>query len=76
FSHDDGKDGRDYRNRGVGGNQSLSRLYIPDGLDEYAYLNKQDATTAVRRIVLPMARDSPFGRLSTEALVLFRKKNG
>ncbi|KAF1795443.1 hypothetical protein JG687_00008664 [Phytophthora cactorum] len=51
-------------------------LYIPDGLDEYAYLNKQDATTAVRRIVLPMARDSPFGRLSIEALVLFRKKNG
>jgi hypothetical protein len=52
---------------------SLSRLRIPEGLGEYAELDKAGATVAMQQIVLPMSRDTPFGRISNRAMSLLRE---
>ncbi|KAG6956586.1 hypothetical protein JG688_00011359 [Phytophthora aleatoria] len=54
-------------------NTSLRRLYIPDGLNEYAHLGMCTATAAIQNLVLSMARQSPFGKISNQALLLFRQ---
>ncbi|KAG1711915.1 hypothetical protein DVH05_009156 [Phytophthora capsici] len=52
---------------------SLNRLHVPEGLDEFVNLDKTKAATAIQRLVLPMSRQSPFGRIANESLLLFRK---
>ncbi|KAF1778932.1 hypothetical protein GQ600_8841 [Phytophthora cactorum] len=52
---------------------SLNSLNMPQGLDEYANLEKATATTAIQRLVFPMSRISPFEEITNEALLVFRQ---
>ncbi|KAG6947725.1 hypothetical protein JG687_00015921 [Phytophthora cactorum] len=51
----------------------MNRLNIPEGLDEYEELDKEAATAALQIIILPMSRDSPFGRILNHSVLLMRK---
>ncbi|KAF1789465.1 hypothetical protein GQ600_2865 [Phytophthora cactorum] len=52
---------------------SLNSLDMPQGLDEYANLEKAIATTAMQRLVFSMSRISPFEEITNEALLFFRQ---
>ncbi|KAG3017774.1 hypothetical protein PC121_g12138 [Phytophthora cactorum] len=55
---------------------ALNRLDIPNVLDEYAELDKASATVAIQQPILPMSRDTPFGRISNESCFYSGKSFG
>ncbi|KAE8994189.1 hypothetical protein PF010_g9077 [Phytophthora fragariae] len=48
---------------------SLNRLSIPPGLDEFAELDKEKAKKPIGQLVLPISCPSPFGAITSEALL-------
>ncbi|GMF18611.1 unnamed protein product [Phytophthora fragariaefolia] len=52
---------------------SLNRLDITDNLDECAELDKATASVALQQPIVPMSRETPFGMISNESVLLLRE---